>query len=164
MQHVFLLALAAVSAEVSPSSAVETMCKSPNSIRTYAQIASEDLCELCQPVTRVPLPRTVKRVQTQFIAADPGMTSGAKSSGEGASQWGIWRVDPGPRGVRLGDYAALKSAGGIAPRGGWKFDREDWWLEEHGLIMEKPQFPIPAGKYMCGRRHKFEPGGVLLLW
>ena len=24
----------------------------------------------------------------------------------------------------------------------------DWWLEEHGLIMEKPSFPLPAGKYM----------------
>jgi hypothetical protein len=24
----------------------------------------------------------------------------------------------------------------------------DWWLEEHGLIMEKPDFPLPVGKYM----------------
>ena len=30
----------------------------------------------------------------------------------------------------------------------WKFDEKDWWLEEHGLIMEKPTFPLPAGKYL----------------
>ena len=30
----------------------------------------------------------------------------------------------------------------------WKFDASDWWLEEHGLIMEKPTFPLPAGKYL----------------
>ena len=28
------------------------------------------------------------------------------------------------------------------------FDQSDWWLEEHGLIMEKPDFPLPAGKYV----------------
>jgi hypothetical protein len=27
------------------------------------------------------------------------------------------------------------------------FDPADWWLEEHGLIMEKPSFPLPAGQY-----------------
>jgi hypothetical protein len=30
----------------------------------------------------------------------------------------------------------------------WKFDAADWWLEEHGLIMEKPSFPLPPGKYL----------------
>ena len=30
----------------------------------------------------------------------------------------------------------------------WKFDTADWWLEEHGLIMEKPTFPLPPGKYL----------------
>ena len=30
----------------------------------------------------------------------------------------------------------------------WTFDRNDWWLEEHGLIMEKPDFPITPGKYL----------------
>ena len=30
----------------------------------------------------------------------------------------------------------------------WKFDASDWWLEEHGLIMEKPTFPLAAGKYL----------------
>jgi hypothetical protein len=59
-----------------------------------------------------------------------------------AQAWGIWRVDPGPRGVRLAQYAALEAAGGVA-RAGWQFDKDDWWLEEHGLIMEKPDFPVP---------------------
>ena len=30
----------------------------------------------------------------------------------------------------------------------WKFDAADWWLEEHGLIMEKPTFPLAPGKYL----------------
>jgi hypothetical protein len=41
----------------------------------------------------------------------------------------------------------LKAAGGVAPAQ-WKFDAADWWLEEHGLIMEKPTFPLPPGKYL----------------
>ena len=76
-----------------------------------------------------------QRVQTQFIAAlgDPGA-----SSGRGAETWGLWREDPGPRGVRLrGGYDKLVGAAGRAPAG-WKFDDSDWWLEEHGLIMEAP--------------------------
>jgi hypothetical protein len=91
-----------------------------------------------------------RRVQTQFIAAaiDPVHGEGMKaSSGRGTSDWGIWRVDPGPRGVQLREYDRLESTGGVAPRG-WKFDKSDWWLEEHGLIMEKPSFPLPPGKYL----------------
>lgn len=91
-----------------------------------------------------------KRVQTQFIAAnvDPTVGSGMKaSSGTGAETWGIWRIDPGPRGVRLHEYGKLEAAGGVAPHK-WRFDKKDWWLEEHGLIMEKPDVPIPPGKYM----------------
>ena len=85
-----------------------------------------------------------KRVPTQFIAArgDPRANSGG-----GAQSWGLWSVDPGPRGVPLGRFGQLQSAGGVAPEG-WKFDRKDWWLEEHGLIMEQPTFPIAPGKYM----------------
>jgi len=41
----------------------------------------------------------------------------------------------------------LKAAGGVAPAQ-WKFDAADWRLEEHGLIMEKPTFPLPPGKYL----------------
>jgi hypothetical protein len=85
-----------------------------------------------------------KRVWPQYIAAlgDPRSTSGS-----GAQSWGLWRLDPGPRGVRLDRYERLKAAGGIAPAQ-WKFDSTDWWVEEHGLIMEKPDFPVPPGKYL----------------
>ena len=85
-----------------------------------------------------------KRISTQFIAAlgDPGATSGSN-----AQLWGLWREDPGPRGVRLGRYERLKAAGGVAPAR-WEFDSTDWWLEENGLIMEKPDFPVSAGKYL----------------
>ncbi len=53
-----------------------------------------------------------KRVRTQFIAAlsDPAATSGI-----GAEAWGLWPVDPGPRGVRLEHYEQLNAAGGVAP-------------------------------------------------
>ena len=50
-------------------------------------------------------------------------------------------------GVWLSLFKLLRATGGHAP-GGWVFDGNDWWLEEHGLIMEKPEFPIPAGKYV----------------
>lgn len=85
-----------------------------------------------------------QRISTQFIAAlgDPGATSGS-----GAQSWGLWPLDPGPRGVALNSYKPLKDAGGVAPAR-WKFDGTDWWLEEHGLIMEQPTFPLSPGKYM----------------
>lgn len=84
------------------------------------------------------------RVPTQYIAVlgDPGAKSGT-----GAEAWGHWSVDPGPRGVRLSNYGTLKSTGGLAPAG-WTFDDSDWWLEENGLIMEAPSFPIQAGRYV----------------
>lgn len=87
---------------------------------------------------------TFKRIPLQYIAAlgDPRATSGS-----GAEAWGLWPVDPGPRGVRLDDYERLRAAGDIAPAQ-WKFDPTDWWLEENGLIMEKPEFPVPPGRYM----------------
>jgi hypothetical protein len=85
-----------------------------------------------------------KPVPTQYIAVlgDPGATSGT-----GAETWGLWPVDPGPRGVQLSSYESLKADGGIAPSQ-WRFDSSDWWLEEHGLIMEAPVFPLPPGKYV----------------
>mmetsp|Transcript_29391 Transcript_29391/g.78981 ORF Transcript_29391/g.78981 Transcript_29391/m.78981 type:complete len:209 (-) Transcript_29391:347-973(-) len=87
-----------------------------------------------------------QRVPTQFIAAlgDPSASSGTWSA---AQPWGIWRVDPGPMGVHLRDYPMLEKAGGRA-RSGWEFDANDWWLEEHGLIMPKPDFPLPPGRYI----------------
>jgi len=85
-----------------------------------------------------------KPIPTQFLAAlgDPGAKSGT-----GAELWGLWRLDPGPRGVRIRNYEQLVTAGGVSPAQ-WKFNSGDWWLEEHGLIMEPPDFSLPAGKYL----------------
>ncbi|HSF68417.1 MAG TPA: hypothetical protein VLA67_13430 [Nitrospiraceae bacterium] len=101
------------------------------------------IATLAQPVHAAGGGQT-KRISTQFIAAlgDPGATSGS-----GAQSWGLWPLDPGPRGVELNSYKRLKDAGGVAPAR-WKFDGTDWWLEEHGLIMEPPTFPLPPGKYV----------------
>lgn len=89
-------------------------------------------------------PTKFEHVPAQYIAAlgDPGANSGSI-----AQPWGLWPLDPGPRGVRLDRYERLKAAGDIAPAQ-WKFDSTDWWVEEHGLIMEKPVFPVPPGKYV----------------
>lgn len=84
------------------------------------------------------------RIPTQYIAA---LGRDDATSGDNAQLWGLWRRDPGPRGVGLEDYGRLQAAGGVAPAQ-WQFDGDDWWLEEHGLIMEQPEFPLPAGKYM----------------
>ena len=83
-------------------------------------------------------------IEPQFIAAlaEPGATSGT-----GAESWGLWSLDPGPRGSQLDRYAQLKASGGMTPAG-WRFDAADWWLEEHGLLMEKPTFPLAPGKYV----------------
>lgn len=82
--------------------------------------------------------------ETQYIAAlgDPTATSG-----EDAQTWGFWAVDPGPRGVWSTEYGELMARGGKAPAG-WQFDAASWWLEEHGLIMEAPSFPLPPGQYV----------------
>jgi hypothetical protein len=85
-----------------------------------------------------------KPIPTQFLAAlaDPGAKSGT-----GAETWGLWTVDPGPRGVRLSALEQLKANGNVAPAG-WTFDPANWWLEEHGLIMEQPSPNVPAGRYL----------------
>jgi len=89
------------------------------------------------PVEFTPIP-------TQFIAAlaDPEATSG-----QGAEHWGYWHSDPGKTGVWLSLFPVLKATGGYAP-GNWKFDESDWWLDENGLIMQKPVFKIEPGKYI----------------
>jgi len=88
-------------------------------------------------------PVKFKRIPLQYIVAlgDPAATSG-----DNAQSWGLWLQDPGPRGCRLDNYPQLKSTG-VAPAQ-WAYDKKDWWLEEHGLIMEKPTFPLPPGKYV----------------
>jgi hypothetical protein len=84
------------------------------------------------------------RIPTQFIAA---LAEPDASAGQNAQAWGLWRVDPGPRGVRLSQFDRLMARAGIAPAN-WQFDGADWWLEEHGLIMEQPDFPLPPGRYL----------------
>ena len=99
---------------------------------------------LQQPVHATPADLSkFRRIEPQFIAAlgDPKATSG-----NGAQSWGFWDKDPGPRACELERYPQLKATG-VAPAQ-WKFDAADWWLEEHGLIMEKPSFPLPAGQYL----------------
>ena len=85
-----------------------------------------------------------RRIRAQYIAA---LADPQSHSGTNAHEWGLWRKDPGPRGVDLDDYDRLQANGGIAPAK-WTFDNKDWWLEEHGLIMEQPEFPMPAGVYL----------------
>ncbi|MCF8486517.1 MAG: hypothetical protein K9G71_15010 [Rhodobacteraceae bacterium] len=87
---------------------------------------------------------TFQRIPTQYIAA---LGPSSATSGTDAATWGLWPVDPGPRGVRVRNYEDLKAAAGIAPAG-WQFDANAWWIEENGLIMEAPNFPLPAGKYV----------------
>jgi len=87
---------------------------------------------------------TFKRISPHFIAAlgDPQANSGG-----GAQTWGYWSFDPGRTGVWLSLFPVLKAAGGYAP-GNWKFDENDWWLDENGLLMQKPDFPMAPGKYL----------------
>ena len=84
------------------------------------------------------------RIPTQYIAA---LGDSASTSGTDAATWGFWPVDPGPRGVWTRDYEELVADDGVAPDG-WQFDPAAWWLEEHGLIMEAPLFPLPPGRYV----------------
>lgn len=84
-----------------------------------------------------------KHIPVQYIVA---LGDAGANSGNDAQLWGLWRHDPGPRGCRLENYEILKAVG-VAPAQ-WAFDKKDWWLEEHGLLMEKPTFPLPPGKYV----------------
>ena len=85
-----------------------------------------------------------KPIATQYIAV---LSDPAANQGNNAETWGLWPIDPGPRGVRLDNYNDLLEAGGIAPAK-WQFDETAWWLEENGLIMEAPEFPLPPGEYL----------------
>jgi hypothetical protein len=90
-------------------------------------------------------PTGFTRIPTQFIAA---LGNPVSNSGVNAKEWGLWRDDPGPRGVYLKDYAdSIAAKNGYSPDG-WIFNPNDWWLEEHGIIMPPPDFPIPPGRYL----------------
>lgn len=95
------------------------------------------------PLLASTTPKKIRRVSPQYIAS---LALGNESSGIGAEKWGLWRTDPGPIGVWLRFYQFLERAGNIAPAG-WRFDIDDWWLDENGLIMKAPEFPIPPGQY-----------------
>jgi hypothetical protein len=115
-------------------------------------------------LTNVYTPSEFRRLpSTQFIAAlGDSQASEGKFDPSGTSSWGLWRKDPGPRGVWLRDYdqilgldsdrqshtlSSSDSRLPVAPAG-WTFDNNDWWLEEHGIIMERPEFPLPPGRYL----------------
>ena len=71
----------------------------------YASILTLALLLSGQPVLASDNEGTLfKRIPTQFIAAlgDP-----LARSGDGAEQWGLWTVDPGPRGVRLAYFELM---------------------------------------------------------
>ena len=84
-----------------------------------------------------------RRIPLQYIAC---LASEGEKSGMDASSWGLWEIDPGPIGIWLRAYHLLQKAGNLAPDG-WRFDIDDWWLDENGLIMKAPTFPMPAGQY-----------------
>ena len=96
------------------------------------------------------IPTGMQRLpRTQFIAAlgDPKSSEGIIAQD---GSWGLWPVDPGPRGVWLRNYKTdiLQSETKFRAPAGWTFDPKNWWLEEHGLIMEAPDFPLKEGKYL----------------
>jgi hypothetical protein len=116
----------------------------PSVSRGFLAIGSLILAAGLQPVHAAGVDLSkFRRIEPQFIAAlgDPRATSGS-----GAQSWGFWNKDPGPRACKLDHYPELKATG-VAPAQ-WKFDAADWWLEEHGLIMEKPSFPLAPGQYL----------------
>ena len=88
-----------------------------------------------------------KRCPTQFLAA---LGEPSASSGSGAERWGIWRIDPGPRGERLPRFDQL--AKDRRGRAGWEFTPSDFWIEEHGLIMEAPEIPIVPSTAPAARK------------
>lgn len=83
-------------------------------------------------------------IRAQFIAA---LGDGSAQSGVIDNDWAIWEVDPGPRGVWLRNYDKLSQANNKAPAG-WEFDPSSFWIDENGLLMEKPKFSLRAGHYL----------------
>jgi len=121
------------------------MAKSQNPLEKIQNIFESAAASVTDFVLMQPkreIPPKFRRVRTQFIAAlgDPSASSGAN-----AQTWGIWRIDPGPRGVYLPAFSDIK--GGKAPAG-WTYDPKEFWIEEYGRIMEKPDFPVDAGRYL----------------
>ncbi|MDP2654107.1 MAG: hypothetical protein Q8Q08_08765 [Candidatus Omnitrophota bacterium] len=122
-----------------------------NSIKPLGFLAIAGILALFTVTARAQDGAQFKRIPTQFIVAlgDP-----SANSGSGAQLWGLWHQDPGPRGCLLENYPNMKATG-VAPAR-WEFDGEDWWLEEHGALMEKPVFPLPPGQYVVTGGRKVE--------
>ena len=108
-------------------------------------------CNLALAGSAVMLASTLAQAEAAFVRGDTqyiaALGDSSATSGNDAATWGLWAVDPGPRGVWTRDYQDLIDNAGVAPEG-WQFDDEAWWLEEHGLIMEAPTFPLPPGTYV----------------
>ena len=112
-------------------------------LRMWTKLIAACAATLCLALPLQAEPK-FQRIATQFIAA---LGPSGATSGTDAATWGHWEVDPGPRGVRLRNYEDLKAAAGLAPAG-WQFDPAAWWIEENGLIMEAPVFPLSPGAYV----------------
>ena len=83
-------------------------------------------------------------IDPQFIAAlgDPGATSG-----NDAQSWGLWGPGPGPARLQTGPLQTIEGG-----RGGGastvEIRRCGLVARGTGLIMEKPAFSLPPGKYL----------------
>jgi len=118
---------------------------SPYSLRTL--LLSTSLVALAQLICSATAALPDGFVEAfQFIATqgDPSASSGTLSG----TQWGLWTMENGADGVALVNYTSQVSDNGNVAPGGWKSDPDDWWLDQKGLIMEAPKFPMPAGKYV----------------
>jgi hypothetical protein len=90
-----------------------------------------------------PMPAGFQRCSSlEYVAALAPSPKDSSGSGE---TWGLWTIDPGPRGVSSQAYSSLSS--NIMPAG-WTLDPNDFWIEEHGLLMETPSFPLNSGRYL----------------
>ena len=65
-----------------------------------------------------------RRIPPQYIAA---LSDPQAHSGSNAQEWGLWRKDPGPRGVDLNDYDRLQANGGVAPGKGTRNNKDCGW-------------------------------------
>ena len=100
-------------------------------------VVASTLATISMPQACSAAERQWKRVNPiQFIAANVDPTGGGnqQSSGTGADSWGIWTVDPGPRGVQLRDYSKLEKNNGVAPAK-WQFENElASWGEDYAAV------------------------------
>ena len=124
------------------------LLRSPGLVLVGAAIYSKKVnaAEVENPVVST---RRIQTIPKQYIAVPLDNRNTAENThGTGADQWGLWTVDPGPRGVLLQDSRAKRKLA-EAQRGpyGWSYNPNDWWLEEHGILMEPPTFPMVPGTY-----------------